>query len=62
MPQNVLAVDAKDNASHTLCMFYVTHHRRSDLCRAFPFSHGSEWGACGGGQSTCQPSACIMTH
>lgn len=31
MPQNVLVVHAKDNASHTSCIFYVTHHHCCDL-------------------------------
>lgn len=38
MPQNVLAVYTKDNASHTSCMFYVTHHRHCDLRVLFPLA------------------------
>lgn len=50
MPQNVLAVHAKDNASHTSCMFYVTHHRHCDLRVLSPSATVQRgWG--GGGAS-----------
>lgn len=47
MPQNVLAVHAKDNASHTSCMFYVTHHRHCDLRVLSPSATVQRgWGGC----------------